>query len=218
MNVPQNPILIYHRGRHGIMPDGTVLEENTLPAFERAILEGAQMVEFDVWERMQVVHDPGQSVTLTVPEVLTTIAGRCAVNIEIKSPAVAPELTQYIVNLLEAGVWSPAQIILSAFHHQTALYCKRVLPALRVGVVTDGVVLPEYIAMLRSHRIDTLHVEWANLYMDVEAGYGMRSSCEEHGMQIWVWTVNTPAVARFVTAYGVAAIFTDRPDLLGAPQ
>ena len=197
------------------MSDGTVLEENTVPAFERAIQEGAQMVEFDVWERMQVVHDPGQNVSLTVPELLTTIAGRCAVNIEIKSPEVAPELTKYIKGLLQAGVWSPAQIVLSAFHHQTALYCKRVLPELRVGVVNDGVLLSDYIEMLRSHRIDTLHIEWANIYMDAEAGYGMRSCCEQQGMQIWVWTVNTPDVSRFVTEYGVAAIFTDRPDLLG---
>ncbi len=209
-----DPLIIYHRGRHGPISDGTRLEENTLPAFEQAIKEGAQMIEFDVWTGLRVAHDPGRISVPTLSEVLDLVDGRCGVNVEIKSPQAAPDALKKIEDVLATGRWTPEQIVLSAFHHETALLCKKELPDLRVGVINDGVLLTPYIEMLREQGIDNLHLDWANIYMDIEAGNRMRNVVQKHGMQIWVWTVNSVDVFKTVSAYGANAIFTDRPDLM----
>ena len=44
-------LVIAHRGASAELP------ENTLPAFERAIEIGADFVEFDVWNGLEVTHD-----------------------------------------------------------------------------------------------------------------------------------------------------------------
>lgn len=209
------PLIIHHRGRHGELPDGTVLEENTLPAFDRSIKEGAKMIEFDVWTGLRVAHDPGKIDVPTLSEVLDLVDGRCGVNVEIKSPASAMEAFSTIADVLKTGRWSPEQIVLSAFHHETALLCKKELPHLRVGVINDGVLMTPYIDMLRSKGIDNLHVDWGNIYMDIEAGKRMLNVVRDHGMQIWVWTVNSVDVYKTVAAYGADAVFTDRPDIIG---
>jgi glycerophosphoryl diester phosphodiesterase len=194
------------------------LDENTLPAFERAVLEGAEIIEFDVWTGLSVAHDPGKTTAPKLTEVMDLIAGRCSINIEIKSPAAAPAAMSRIETALESGVWSAKQIILSAFHHETALLCKQTLPQLKVGIINDGVLLPDYIENLHQNGIDNLHLEWANIYMDIEAGYKMREAAHKNNMRIWVWTVNSIDVYETLLAYGVDAIFTDRPDIIGAKK
>lgn len=210
-----DPIIIYHRGRHGELKDGNVLEENTLPAFERAVQEGAQMIEFDVWTGLRVAHDPGHESVPTLSEVLDLVNGRCAINVEIKSPEAAPKALDLIRDAIANGPWNAEQLVLSAFHHETALKCKRELAAVRVGVINDGVLLPSYIDCLAEGGIDNLHIKWPNVYMDIEAGYQMRESAANNNMRIWVWTVNSPDIFETVADYGVEAVFTDRPDIIG---
>jgi len=207
----QKTLLIYHRGRHG---KDIEIEENTLESFERAIQEGALMVEFDVWTGLRVAHDPNDNALVpTLPEVLGRIDGRCAVNIEIKSPkALGP--TVWVVNdVLARRIYTPDQIVFSAFHHKTAITMKRRFPELRIGVNNDGVLERPYIDWLASQGIDNLHLEWANIYMDIEAGCEMRTAVFENNMHIWVWTVNTRDIFDTVVAYGAEAVFTDNPPL-----
>ena len=45
-------LVIAHRGASAELP------ENTLPAFERAIEIGADYVELDVWNGLEVTHGP----------------------------------------------------------------------------------------------------------------------------------------------------------------
>ncbi len=208
------PRVIYHRGRHGITINGSVLQENTLAAFQRAIVEGAEMIEFDVWTGLKVAHDPGANTGLpTLPEVLNLISGRCSVNIEVKSPASADDTIRLIRSELNSGRWKEDQIVLSSFHHQTAINLKKELPSLRVGAINDGVLLPSYIDELANSGINNLHLDWSNIYMDSENEFVMRSKAQQNGMQIWVWTVNKVDVFTFVSNYGVDAVFTDKPEL-----
>lgn len=207
--------VIYHRGRHGVLPDGRMIQENSLAAFEEALAEHAEIVELDVWNDLRIAHDPvGSQAVPTLPEVLALLAGRCVVNIEIKSPAVALDVVACVRDVLKQPCWGPDKFIISAFHHATALQCKAIAPFLRVGVINDGVLLLPYVEQLRSNGIDNLHLEWANIYMDIEAGYELRDAIRASGMQLWVWTVNSIEVLNTVAAYGVDAVFTDRPDLL----
>ena len=208
------PLIIYHRGRHGTLPDGTTLKENTLSAFERAIEDGAKMIEFDVWSGLRISHDPRKESVPNLSDVLDVINGQCAVNIEIKSPAAVSDVLRKIKAALSYGAWEAEQIVLSAFHHDSAIRCKRELPQISVGVINSGVLLPSYINMLKTEGINNLHVEWVNIYMDKEAGNTMRNAAQKNNMQIWVWTVNSIEVFNTVIAYGAQAVFTDRPDLL----
>ena len=206
--------IVFHRGRHGVMPDGTSIEENTFEAFERAIEEGARVVEMDVWTNMAVVHDPGIQSVPKLPEILERIAGRCKVNVEIKSPQTAPEVIRFIKGLLATKLWTPEHFILSAFHHDTALLCAETLPEVTAGAIMQGVPTAEYIDSLNSAGISNLHLHWTNIYMDIEASYKLRTDCQKRGMAIWIWTVNEPEVFKVLKKYGVDAVFTNTPHLL----
>lgn len=75
-------LVIAHRGASAYLP------ENTLPAFERAIEQGADFVEFDVHNDLEVTHDrPVRGVVYpTLAEVLDLCHGRIGVMVELKRP------------------------------------------------------------------------------------------------------------------------------------
>ncbi|MDZ4786546.1 MAG: glycerophosphodiester phosphodiesterase [bacterium] len=207
------PLIIYHRGRHGNVT-GKIIPENSLEAFELAIQEGADMIEFDVQTGLKIAHDPAKESVPTLSEVLDLVGGRCAINVEIKSPSAAYDTIKLIREALSTSRWKAELIILSSFHHETAIFCKKSLPQLKVGAINDGVLLTPYIELLKKEGIDNLHIDWANVYMDLEAGSTMLSTARKNKMQIWVWTVNSIEVFKKVKDYGVQAIFTDRPELM----
>ena len=75
-------LVIAHRGASAELP------ENTLPAFERAIEIGADYVEFDVWNGLEVTHAPperGGSYP-TLAEVIELCRGRIGLMVELKRP------------------------------------------------------------------------------------------------------------------------------------
>lgn len=207
----KGPLIIYHRGRHG---KDIRIQENTLKAFERAIKEGAAMVEFDVWTGLRIAHDPGANTLVpTLPEALECIHARCAINIEIKSPEASERVMEVIESALTEGCWTPKKIVVSSFHHGAAITMKREFPQLRIGIINDGVLEPSHIDWLAKQGINNLHLDWANIYMDIEDGCRMRSAALQSGLKIWVWTVNTKEVFDTVVEYGAEAIFTDKPQL-----
>ena len=74
-------LVIAHRGASAYLP------ENTLPAFERAIEQGADFVEFDVHNDLEVTHRPVRGVVYpTLAEVLDLCHGRIGVMVELKRP------------------------------------------------------------------------------------------------------------------------------------
>lgn len=206
------PLIIYHRGRHGA---DIGIKENTLDAFDRAIKEGARMIEFDVWGDLRVAHGPGPHFDApTLNEVLDVIRGRAAINIELKSPRALPKLAAALSWATTFGHFGVNDIVLSSFHHETAFEAKRLYPRLRVGVINDGVLPSWFIGRLAVRGINNLHIDWMNMYMDLEGGYAMREAAMRFHMGIWVYTVNTRKVFHDVSCYGASAVFTDRPDLL----
>lgn len=208
-----NPKIIYHRGRHGVPgADGNLILENTRAAFAQAVAEGAGWIELDVWDNLVVAHDPGPSA-VTLPEVLDLVAGGVGVNIEIKSPLVLSKVIKEVKYRLTQSIWQTSDFVLSAFHHATAVECKKQLSEVTVSVINDGVLLPEYIRRLADFGINNLHLEWSSLYMDGEAGHQLRETAQDLGMKIWTWTVNRLDIYEIVVRYGVDGVFTDRPDL-----
>ncbi|OGZ07249.1 MAG: hypothetical protein A3D65_01820 [Candidatus Lloydbacteria bacterium RIFCSPHIGHO2_02_FULL_50_13] len=207
----KKPLIIYHRGRHG---KSIRVKENTLEAFERAIKEGAAMVEFDVWGDGHVQHDHASDpLAPTLWGVMDAIRARIAVNIEIKSPEAVSGVLEVVEEALSLGPWAANQIVVSSFHHESAIRVKSVFPELRVGVINDGVLEPSCIKWLASKGVDNLHVAWMNIIMDIDGECVMRRAVQANNMHIWVWIVNTKKVFDTVVAYGAEAIFTDKPQL-----
>lgn len=207
----QTPLVIYHRGRHG---KGICYKENTIGAFERAIKEGARMIEFDVCAGLRVAHDPSPAIAVpTLEEALDAIHARCAVNIEIKSPQAAESVIEVIDDALTLGCWTTNKIVVSSFHHKTVITMKQQFPQLRVGVINVGVIEPYYVDWLGRQNIDNLHIAWESISMDIEDGCRMRSALRANNMAIWVFTVNTKEIFDTVVGYGAEAVFTDKPQL-----
>ncbi len=76
-------LVIAHRGASAELP------ENTLPAFERAIEIGADYVELDVWNGLEVTHDRAASAaarTRRSPRSIELCRGRIGLMVELKRP------------------------------------------------------------------------------------------------------------------------------------
>jgi glycerophosphoryl diester phosphodiesterase len=215
MSKKKVPQLAYHRGRHGILPDGRVIKENSLLSFEAALKEGAEIIEFDVEKGLRICHDP--NIPPDAPylaEVLNLVAGKCSLNVEIKCPSTINEVCNLINKSLVSGLWKPEQFIVSSFHHSVAIECRERLPSVKVGAIFDGVILPEYVATLASNGINNLHVEWRAALMDFAFGAKMRDAAKEFAMPIWAYTVNQTSDLDRLIEYGVDAVFTDQPIVL----
>jgi len=75
-------LVIAHRGASAELP------ENTLPAFERAVEMGADYIEFDVWNGLEVTHAPPERGGMypTLAEVIELCRGRIGLMVELKRP------------------------------------------------------------------------------------------------------------------------------------
>jgi glycerophosphoryl diester phosphodiesterase len=240
-----NPLLdlscrpvIAHRGASGSAP------ENTLPAFELAIRQGADAIELDVRLTRDgvpvVLHDAtldrttdrrGPLAALTLAELREADAGGGAARV----PTLAEVLRGFpeIPVLLE--VKEPAA--------QAAV--RRVI--LEEGAVERCVLASEDHAALQIFREQPFAVaasgrEIAALYRDVllrrvpgTVPYRMLSVPERHrgfpvptrsfvaaarrlGCPVHVWTINDPSVAQRLWGLGVCGIVTNFPDRIRAAR
>lgn len=218
---------IAHRGASAIAP------ENTLLAIERAIALGAAWVEVDVQacaDGLVVIHDDtlerttdghgpvarqtlatlraldaggGQRIPLP-QEVLALCRGRCAVNLELKGPGVAPRLLPLLRDAL-AGGWPADALLCSSFDWRQLETLRAALPELPLGVLCEQVDAAA-VAMSRQleARVIACALEHAADAAAVAAAHGA-------GCALWVFTVNDADTATRLAALGVDAVFTDRP-------
>jgi glycerophosphoryl diester phosphodiesterase len=226
---------IAHRGASGDFP------ENTLLAFEAAIAAGAAMCELDVQMSRDavpmVIHDDtvdrttsggGAVATLTsaqirtfdagrhrgpgfagqqVPtllEVIRATRGRCALNIEIKDAgAVAP-----VCGLMRREELLDSAIV-SSFNRAALAEALRIEPRLRVALLAGHGAS----AMLAAAR--ELGAVAVNPRCDL-VNERLCLRAHEMGLQVYVWTVDEPAVMRDLIAAGVDGIMTNYPARLAA--
>jgi glycerophosphoryl diester phosphodiesterase len=199
-------------------------QENTLPAFERAIEAGADYVELDV----QVSADGGLVVfhdldldrltplrgplrrrrveelrEVGIPlltEVLELTRGRVAVMAELKSPRLyrRHDLVGRIVPLL-----GPDDVLLS-FERRCLLEARRLRPSLRIL---------QHVGYGVSIRAASEYA-WAVGFHDVRVTARGIARARTLGLETTVYTVNDAARMRELAALGVSGIFSDRPALL----
>lgn len=200
--------------------------ENTLPAFERAIADGADFVEFDVQLSADgvpvVFHDAEldrltpltgplrrrqarelQQVGIpTLDQVLEVVRGRTGVMAELKNPHLyrAVPIVERVVSRLERD-----DIVIS-FQQRALLETLRLEPGRRV---IQHVGLGVSISAAAGYA-------WGAGFVD--SGLTMRGLARARslGLATTVYTVNDEERMRELAVLGVDGVFTDRPDRLRA--
>lgn len=207
---------IAHRGVHD------VFTENTIDAFQRALDLGFDAVELDVHVTADGIcvvhhdesvvtpkfalsirgtfHDTLRSAASLLPrleDVLDLIAGRAHGYVEIKSSDVESEIARVLgASRAEASVHS--------FDHRSVLRMKRLLPALRTGILQTSRLVDCAHALHAAEANDLW--QWHEL-VDSELVEQARTA----GARVIAWTANTPSDWRVFKDLGVAGICTDLP-------
>ena len=246
------PLIIGHRGASAVAP------ENTLVAFERALLDGADGIEFDVrLARDQVpvvIHDATlrrtalregnvaslSSVELSevdvgtwfnlrhptaahkayalarVPSLAEVLdifgAGRnCRLYVEMKGEAdKGEELAAEVARLVCASSLLD-RVVVESFALDSIAEIKRIDARIRTAALFEPSLLrprPSYARMIEQATLSgademALHRSLAN-----------RNAVEEarrRGLEVVVWTVDSPTWVERAIAYGVSAIITNDP-------
>lgn len=186
--------VIAHRGASWDEP------ENTLPAFERAIVLGADYVEFDVHAtrdgELVVCHDPPRGGEPRLGEVVDLLRDRVGVMCELKSPwrYRRHDVVARTVRLL------PEDAIVVSFDRRALL---------EVG----GRRTLQHVGYGASIRGASRHA-WGAGFHDPRVTPRGLAKARTLGLVTTVYTVNDAVRMRELAALGVDGIFSDRPDLL----
>ena len=190
------PLVIAHRGACWNAP------ENTLEAFELAIEEGADYVEFDVRDRngeLVVCHDPDPPAGVaTLEEALGLLCGRVGLAVELKEPNLAERTLQ----ALGKHDVDDGELIFLSFLADTLDAVLRVQPGVRTGLHLGPRPDPS-----RGMRF------WGVGFGEPAQPEPIRRA-QSLELATLVFTVNDPARMRELAELGVTGIFSDRPGLL----
>jgi glycerophosphoryl diester phosphodiesterase len=187
------PLVLAHRGACWDAP------ENTLEAFELAIAERADYVEFDVRAKdgdLVICHDPGPPDDVpTLEDVLAALVGRVGLCVEVKEE----ETTDAVLDALERHAVARDELIVVSFRAEA------------VRCVAER--RPEIRCVLHAHSPDEAAGYWG-IGFEEPAEAGEIVAAQAAGLATTVFTVNEPERMLELAALGVTGIFTDRPGLL----
>lgn len=200
--------------------------ENTLPAFERAIADGADFLELDVQAsadgELVVFHDldldrltplrgplrrrsRDELREVGVPvleEVVELACGRIGLMVELKSPHL---YRRHELPARAARLLGDDDVVLS-FERRALLAAHEAAPRLR---------LLQHVGYGVSIRAAARYA-WAVGFHDPRVTRRGLARATGLGLRTTVYTVNEPARMRELAALGVDGIFSDRPRLLRA--
>jgi glycerophosphoryl diester phosphodiesterase len=221
---------IAHRGASADFP------ENTVAAFSAAVASGAEMCELDVQRTadgvLVIIHDEtidrttdgsgrilgmtaaqlascdagswrgprfaGERIP-TLQQVFELITSHCALNIELKADGIEEQVCATI-----RAFKAESSIIISSFDWKALANVRRIASEIQVGLLASRApakllkAAVEMKAFAVHPRCDLISVEFC-----VEA--------HRHGLQIYTWTVDEPAIMRRLISAGVDGIMTNYP-------
>jgi glycerophosphoryl diester phosphodiesterase len=153
-------------------------------------------------EKIAKVRLKNDELIPTLAEVLQLVAGKCGLNLEIKSSGAGALTAQY---LLASGY--KGHILVSSFHEDEVAAARRVMPLLPVSMIFDVFTvrtIPSYLA--QGYNVISLRKKTVN--------EKLVSACHEQGLKIYVWTVDEEDEMRKFIAWGVDGIYSNRPGVL----
>ncbi|HUI68642.1 MAG TPA: glycerophosphodiester phosphodiesterase [Nitrospirota bacterium] len=220
------PIVIAHRG------DSSRALENSLEALRLAISLSVDMIEIDIRKSLDnalyVMHDKHTGRTAdknvdievsmsddvsriklkngepipTLKDVLSLFTGNVGLNLEIKSEG-AGKLTAE--HLRDSGYRRP--VLISSFLENEILAVREVAPFISTSGIFDTFTvqnLAEYCA--KRYSLISLRKKTVSRELII--------ACHNHGIKVYVWTVDDVAdMEKFIT-WRVDGIYTNRPSLL----
>ena len=220
-------LCIGHRGAMGHAP------ENTLASFARALALGAHCVELDVQAvdgRLLVFHDDrlerctngrgafadasfealraldagnGERIPM-LEEVLSLIAGRAGVNIELKGPGTAAPVAHFLARLRADG-GSDRLLLASSFDLASLGELRGRDPAVRIGLLCRRWSDDAVPAALRLGAY-SIHLAFSQANADRVA------QVQAAGLRCHVYTANQPADIARLRQLGVDGVFSDFPE------
>ena len=186
------PLILAHRGACWEAP------ENTLEAFELAIAEQADYVEFDVRARsgeLVICHNPGPPDDApTLAEVLAALTGRVGLCVEVKEE----ETTDAVLDALERHGSASEELIVVSFRPGALETVAERRPEIRCVLHTDDPAAAE---------------RYWGIGFDEPAAAERVGAAQARGLATTVFTVNDPERMLELAGLGVSGIFTDRPGL-----
>ncbi|KAF0219324.1 MAG: glycerophosphoryl diester [Geobacteraceae bacterium] len=222
----RTPLVIAHRG------DSCLALENSPDAIRRAVSLPVDMIEIDTRKSRDgvlfVMHDRETGRTAvenidierstaeevsrvrlrngepvpTLAHVLGLVAGRAALDLEIKSKG-AGELAAR--HLLSSGY--TGEVLITSFHERELLAANRVAPALPLAGIFDTFPT-RHVKRYKAKGYRTVCIEKRGATLELMA------ACREEGVNVYVWTVDDEDEMRKFIAWGVDGICTNRPGML----
>ena len=200
------PLVIAHRGASWDHP------ENTLAAFRRAIAVGADYIELDVRASRGcqiVVHDPVRHALVerhelrpdvpTLDEVLDECGNEVGLVLDLKTRGIE---TETFAALDEHGV-DLDRVVIASFVPDIVRTTRRLRPEVRTI---------QHVGRASVRRAS--EYAWGVGFPNIVATRPRIERARSLGLAATVFTVNERRRMRQLAAYGVDAIFTDRPDVL----
>lgn len=230
----RSPLVIAHRGASGQRP------ENTMPAYELAVEQGADMIEIDLHRTRDgaivITHDEslaglggrgeiaqatrsevraldagdGECVPL-LDEVLDRFGARIPFNLEIKCGREGP-----YVGLERAALDAVTSrgllpaTLFSSFSDRVLGTLRELAPNARIGVLVSPEAPQRWRERVRAVAAEAVHL-WAGL-----ASADAVETAHGDGLRVHVYTVDDPDQLRVLCERGVDGIFTNYPDRLRA--
>ena len=220
--------IIAHRGASADAP------ENTMQAFELAIEQGAEWIEFDVRSSQDGVlfihHDatqgnvilsqltfaairtlPGAESIPTLVELLRGLKGRVKLDIELKEPGYEAQVVSMATHYFDYE-----DLLVTSFTDKVLAAVKEADPRVRTGLLVGQSLnsqdplqqLADLYPVRRVRRIKADLVASHYLFGDVIVRWLLRRA----GIPMAMWTIDNPRlIRRYLRDPNVVAIITNRP-------
>jgi len=153
-----------------------------------------------------------QQYLITLEDALIKIAGRCIVNLEIKSATTKKNLIAQQLNLLNEQLtravakhnFTFQQLIISSFNHHIIAVCKTHIPFVQTAA------LIAHIPLNINYLYQELQCDYIN--QDIESiDNSLVESAHLLGLKVWVYTVDKKIKIEQCMSLKVDAIFTNFP-------
>jgi glycerophosphoryl diester phosphodiesterase len=217
-----------HRGAAALAP------ENTLASFEAALAHGVDAIEFDVVVGaeglLEVAHDRGRTDAPSLDDALEFLRGHdVAAHVDLKVSGREDALVDAIrrhalVDRCVVSSFRPRSLraiaalepaLARAFTYpEDRLGISRRRPfslVVRGALATMRRLLPRRIATM----VERAEASAATLHHALVTPAAV-AACHSRGFALWAWTVNDPAVAARLEAWGADAIISDDPRIFRA--
>jgi glycerophosphoryl diester phosphodiesterase len=227
---PRKPMVIAHRGV------AHIATENTIAAFEAAIVAQADMVEFDVRSTQDHVlvvhHDPEidrnpiaqltwaeiRSKYPNIPSLQATIEcckGRVLIDVELKEIGQEIEAIEILLSYLSID-----SFVITSFNLKSLQTIKQTYPNITIGLLLKRSWHDRTFDWIFDRHFQTFQSQIAELQPDFLAPHESLLQTQwlqrinPNDLPYWVWTVNqADRMSDLIQNNNVHAIITDNVDL-----